>query len=220
MGRSAHTWPARWGRPASAVVAPAGRTLGLLLGTLRKAIAMSPMRLIRHPLAVTAVLTAALALGGASAASATTHAAYAAHVAQTEPVNLYLYVGDGNLVPQVEPTHIYTADGTIIEEQGAALPAPYGAAGTKYPGWFWSLYPTGASLGWASLNGTTVIQDVIGAGWAPLSAPYTGSYYYKCLEYLPNPLVNSDENWLRWDSANGEWVAMPLAAYGDYCENQ
>jgi hypothetical protein len=184
---------------------------------------MSLMRLIRTPLAVVAVLTAALALGGASAASATTHAAQAAqaaHVAQTEPVNLYLYVGDGNLVPQVEPTHIYTADGTIIEEQGAALPAEYGAAGQKYPGWAWSLYPTAASLGWASLNGTTVIQDVIGAGWAPLSAPYTGSYYYKCLEYLPNPLVNSDENWLRWDSANGEWVAMPLAAYGEYCENQ
>jgi hypothetical protein len=101
-----------------------------------------------------------------------------------------------------------------------SLPAPYGAAGQKYPGWAWSLYPTAASLGWASLNGTMVIQDVIGAGWAPLAAPYTGSYYYKCLEYLPNPLVNSDENWLRWNSANGEWVAMPLAAYGEYCENQ
>jgi hypothetical protein len=47
------------------------------------------------------------------------------------------------------------------------------------------------TLAFASLNGTTVIQDVIGAGWAPLPAPYTGSYYFKCLEYLPNPLVNS-----------------------------
>ena len=65
-----------------------------------------------------------------------------------------------------------------------------------------------------------MIQDVIGAGWAPLPAPYTGSYYFKCLEYLPNPLVNSDENWLRWDSANGKWLAMPLADYGEYCENQ
>jgi hypothetical protein len=175
---------------------------------------MSLMRLIRNPLAVIAVLTAALALGGASAASATTHAA------QTEPVNLYLYPGNGSFVPQVEPAKIVTADGTIIDEQGASLPAPYGAAGQKYPGWAWSLYPTAASLGWASLNGTMVIQDVIGAGWAPLAAPYTGSYYYKCLEYLPNPLVNSDENWLRWNSANGEWVAMPLAAYGEYCENQ
>ena len=75
---------------------------------------MSPMRLIRNPLAVIAVLSAALALGGASAASAATHAA------QTEPVNLYLYVGNGNLVPQVEPTQIYTADGTIVDEQGQA----------------------------------------------------------------------------------------------------
>jgi hypothetical protein len=175
---------------------------------------MSSTRRTRNSLAAVAVLSAALALGGASAASATTHAA------QTEPVNLYLYVGNGNLVPQVEPTHIYTADGTIIDEQGQPLPPPAGAAGSKYPGWFWSLTPTGASLVWASLNGTTVIGDVIGAGWAPLPAPYTGSYYYKCLEYLPNPLVNSAENWLRWDSANGEWLAMPLADYGEYCENQ
>jgi hypothetical protein len=175
---------------------------------------MSSTRRTRNSLAAVAALSAALALGGASAASATTHAA------QTEPVNLYLYVGNGNLVPQVEPTHIYTADGTIIDEQGAPLPPPAGAAGSKYPGWFWSLTPTGASLVWASLNGTTVIGDVIGAGWAPLPAPYTGSYYYKCLEYLPNPLVNSAENWLRWDSANGEWLAMPLADYGEYCENQ
>ena len=56
---------------------------------------MSPMRLIRNPLAVIVFLGAALALGGASAASATTHAA------QTEPKNLYLYVGNSNLVPQV-----------------------------------------------------------------------------------------------------------------------
>src|ERR1700730_12812717 len=106
---------------------------------------MSPIRLIRNPLAVIAVLSAALALGGASAASAATHAA------QTEPKNLYLYVGNGNLVPQVEPTHIYTADGTIIDEQGAPLPALYGAAGQKYPGWAWSLIPTRASLAWANL---------------------------------------------------------------------
>ena len=86
---------------------------------------MSSMRPIRNPLAAVAVLSAALALGGASAASATTH------VAQTEPTNLYLYVGNGNLVPQVEPTQIYTADGTIIDEQGKPLPAPYGAAGEK-----------------------------------------------------------------------------------------
>ena len=175
---------------------------------------MSLMRLTRTSFTAVAVLSAALALGGASAASAATHAA------QTQPKNLYLYVGNGNLVPQVEPTQIYTADGTIIDEQGQPLPAPYGAAGTKYPGWAWSLSPTAASLGWASLNGTKVIQDVIGAGWAPLPAPYTGSYYYKCLEYLPNPLVNGTENWLRWDYANGEWVDMPLAAYGEYCENQ
>jgi hypothetical protein len=177
---------------------------------------MSPMRLIRNSLAVTAVLGAALGLGlgGASTASATTHAA------GTEPVNLYLYAGNGSFVPQVEPTEIITADGTIIDEQGKPLPAPYGTAGQKYPGWSWSLTPTAASLAWASLNGTHVIQDVIGAGWAPLSAPYTGSYYYKCLEYLPNPLVNGNENWLRWDPANGEWLAMPLAAYGEYCENQ
>ena len=175
---------------------------------------MSPMRLIRNSLAVIPVLSAALALGGASAASAATHAA------ATEPVNLYLYVGNGSFVPQVEPTHIYTADGTIIDEQGEPLPAPYGAAGEKYPGWTWSLSPTAANLPWANLNGTKVIQDVIGAGWAPLSAPYAGSYYFKCLEYLPNPLVNGDENWLRWDSANGEWLAMPLADYGEYCENQ
>ena len=175
---------------------------------------MSPMRLIRNPLTAVAFLSAALALGGASAASATTHAA------ETQPKNLYLYVGNGNLVPQVEPTQIYTADGTIIDEQGKPLPAPYGAAGQKYPGWTWSLTPTAASLPWANLNGTKVIQDVIGAGWAPLPAPYAGSYYFKCLEYLPNPLVNSDENWLRWDSASGKWLAMPLAAYGEYCENQ
>jgi hypothetical protein len=173
---------------------------------------MSPTRLIRNSLAVTAVLSAALALG-ASAASATTRA-------PTQPTNLYLYAGDGNLVPQVEPARIGTPDGTIIEDQGKPLAAPYGAAGQKYPGWTWSLTPTAASLPWASLNGTTVIQDVIGAGWAPLPAPYTGSYYYKCLEYLPNPLVNNDENWLRWDSANGQWLAMPLADYGQYCENQ
>jgi hypothetical protein len=174
---------------------------------------MSAKRKIRKPLTV-AVLSAALALGGASAASAATHAT------QTEPVNLYLYVGNGSKVPQVEPTHIYTADGTIIDEQGAPLPAPYGATGSKYPGWAWSLTPTAASLGWANLNGTKVIQDVIGAGWAPLSGAYAGSYYYKCLEYLPNPLVNSAENWLRWDSTSADWVAMPLAAYGEYCENQ
>jgi hypothetical protein len=175
---------------------------------------MFPTRKIRNSLAVIAVTSAALALGGAAAASAATRAA------PTEPVNLYLYPGNGSFVPEVEPTQIYTADGTIIDEQGKPLPAPYGATGQKYPGWYWSLYPTGASLGWANLNGTTVIQDVIGAGWAPLAAPYTGSYYYKCLEYLPNPLVNGTENWLRWDSANGEWLAMPLAAYGEYCENQ
>jgi hypothetical protein len=175
---------------------------------------MSLMRLTRTSFTAVAVLSAALALGGASAAGAATHAA------QTQPKNLYLYVGNGNLVPQVAPAQIYTADGTIIDEQGQPLPAPYGTAGSKYPGWAWSLSPTAASLGWASLNGTKVIQDVIGAGWAPLPAPYTGSYYYKCLEYLPNPLVNGTENWLRWDSANGEWVDMPLAAYGEYCENQ
>jgi hypothetical protein len=175
---------------------------------------MSLMRLIRNPLTVTAVLSAALALSGASAASAATHAA------QTEPVNLYLYVGNGNRVPQVEPTHIYTADGTIIDEQGAPLPPPYGAVGSKYPGWFWSLKPTGASLGWANLNGTKVIADVIGAGWAPLPAPYAGSYYFKCLEYVANPNVNLTGTWQRWDSASGKWLAMPLADYGQYCENQ
>jgi len=175
---------------------------------------MSPMRQIRNPLAVIAVLSAALALGGAASASAATQAA------ATKPVNLYLYAGNGSFIPQVEPTQIYTADGTIIDEQGKPLPAPYGTAGEKYPGWAWSLSPTAADLPWASLNGTKVIQDVIGAGWAPLSAPYTGSYYFKCLEYLPNPLVNSAENWLRWDSANGKWLAMPLADYGEYCENQ
>ena len=175
---------------------------------------MSPMRLIRNSLPVIAVLSAALALGGASAASAATHAV------QTEPKNLYLYVGNGNLVPQVEPTQIYTADGTIFEEQGKPLPTPYGTAGGKYPSWTWSLTPTAASLPWANLSGTKVIQDVIGAGWAPLPAPYTGSYYFKCLEYLPNPLVNSDENWLRWNSADGKWLAMPVADYGEYCENQ
>jgi len=78
---------------------------------------MFPMRPIRNPLAAIAVLSAALALGGASAASADTHAA------QTAPKNLYLYVGNGNLVPQIEPTQIYTADGTIIDEQGKPLPA-------------------------------------------------------------------------------------------------
>jgi hypothetical protein len=176
---------------------------------------MSFKRLIPNSLAVIAVgvVGAALALGAGSAANASTHPA------QTEPVNLYLYVGNGNLVPQVEPTQIYTADGTIIDEQGQPLPAPYGVTGSKYPGWAWSLTPTAASLSWASLNGTSVISDVIGAGWAPLAAPYTGSYYYKCLEYVPNPLVDS-QNWLRWDSANGDWVAMPLADYGEYCENQ
>jgi hypothetical protein len=30
MGRSAHTWRARWGRPAPAVKAPARLTVGLL----------------------------------------------------------------------------------------------------------------------------------------------------------------------------------------------
>jgi hypothetical protein len=108
---------------------------------------MSLIRLTRTSLAAVAVLSAALALGGAPAAGATTHAA------QAEPVNLYLYVGNGNFVPQVAPTTIYTADGTIIDEQGQPLPAPYGTAGTKYPGWAWSLSPTAASLGWASLNG-------------------------------------------------------------------
>lgn len=175
---------------------------------------MSRMRLIRNPLAAIAMLSTALVLGGASAASAATHAT------PTEPVNLYLYTGNGNRVPQVEPAEIHTADGTIIDEQGQPLPAPYGAAGQKYPGWAWSLTPTAASLTWASLNGTTVVGDVIGAGWAPLPAPYTGSYYFKCLEYLPNPLVNGVENWLRWDSANGKWLVMPLAGYGEYCENQ
>jgi hypothetical protein len=179
---------------------------------------MTPLRLIRNSLPAIVALSAALALGAAPAASAAT--THTARPAQTEPVNLYLYTGNGNLVPQVEPAQIYTADGTIIDEQGQPLPAPYGAAGQQYPGWSWSLYPTAASLGWASLNGTTVIQDVIGAGWAPLPAPYTGSYYYKCLEYLPSPLVNGNANWLRWDSANGEWLAMPLADYGTYCENQ
>jgi hypothetical protein len=43
---------------------------------------------------------------------------------------------------------------------------------------------------------------MIGAGRAPLPALYTGSYRYKCLEYLPNPLVNSAESCLRWDYAN------------------
>jgi hypothetical protein len=51
-------------------------------------------------------------------------------------------------------------------------------------------------------------------------ARYAGSYYYKCLEYLPNPNVNLTENWQRWESASGEWLAMPLADYGEYCENQ
>ena len=73
------------------------------------------MRLIRNPLAVIAVLSAALALGGPSAASAATH------VAKTEPVNLYLYTGKGSFVPKVKPTKIYTADGTIIDEQGQPL---------------------------------------------------------------------------------------------------
>jgi hypothetical protein len=172
------------------------------------------MRVTRNSLTAVAVLSAALALGGMSAASASTQAA------QTQPANLYLYAGNGNFVPQVEPAQIYTADGTIITEQGQPLPAPYGGAGQKYPGWAWSLRPTAASLGWANLNGTKVIQDVIGAGWAPLPAPYTGSYYYKCLVYLPNPLVNGAENWLRWDSASGDWVDMPLADYGEYCGNQ
>jgi hypothetical protein len=88
---------------------------------------MFSMPSIRNALAAVAVLSAALALGGASAASAATHAP------QTEPINLYLYVGNGNLVPQVEPTQIYTADGTIIDEQGKPLPAPYGAAGRSTP---------------------------------------------------------------------------------------
>ena len=61
---------------------------------------------------------------------------------------------------------------------------------------------------------------MIGAGWAPLGAPYTGGYYFKCLEYVPNPLVNSNEVWLRWDRASDKWLDMPLAAYGEYRENQ
>ena len=75
MGRSAHTRGLD-GPPGPCRQTPAGLTLGLLLRSApRKAIAMSLMRLIRNPLAVIAVLTAALALGGASAASASTHAA-------------------------------------------------------------------------------------------------------------------------------------------------
>ena len=57
-------------------------------------------------------------------------------------------------------------------------------------------------------------------GLGSAAAPYTGSYYYKCLEYLPNPLVSSSEKWLRWDPAGGKWLDMPLAAYGEYRENQ
>jgi hypothetical protein len=38
--------------------------------------------------------------------------------------------------------------------------------------------------------------------------------------YLPNPLVNSAENWLRWDASTDKWLVMPLADYGEYCENQ
>ncbi len=122
---------------------------------------MSLMRLTRTSFTAAAVLSGALALGGASAASAATPAA------QTEPKNLYLYAGNGNFVPQVAPAQIYTADGTIIDKESRSR--PYGTAGSKYPGWAWSLSPTAASLGWANLNGTKVIQDVIGAGWAPLS---------------------------------------------------
>ena len=89
------------GRPAPAARLRAGSRWGYCFAPApRKAITMSLMRLIRNPLAVIAVLTAALALGGASAASATTHAA------QTEPVNLYLYPGNGSFVPQVEPAKI------------------------------------------------------------------------------------------------------------------
>ena len=64
-----------------------------------------------------------------------------------------------------------------------------------------------------------MIQDVIGAGWAPLPGPYTGSYYYKCLEYVP-PLVNSNETWLRWNPASGKWLDLPLADYGECRESQ
>ena len=35
MGRSAHTWRARWGRTAPAVKAPAGLTVGLLFRSRR-----------------------------------------------------------------------------------------------------------------------------------------------------------------------------------------
>jgi hypothetical protein len=85
----------------------------------------------------------------------------------------------------------------------------------------WSIDPVpGTDRTWPACRQGELASGLVGAGWAPLPAPYTGSYYYKCLEYLPNPLVSSNANWLRWDSATGDWQAMPLAQYGTYCENQ
>jgi hypothetical protein len=165
------------------------------------------MRLIRT-LPVLVAVGAALVLAAPVASSAA-----------TKPANLYLYIGSGTKI-QIKPQVLSTSVGTIKLLTGQPMPPGPGRPAT-YPGWHWSLTPTAASALFANLSGK-VVGDLIGAGWAPLSGEYAGSFYFKCLTYLTDPNVTSAQAWLRWDAAAHTWKKFTYnsTTYGEYCENQ
>ncbi|HSX00336.1 MAG TPA: hypothetical protein VLH38_04840 [Patescibacteria group bacterium] len=167
----------------------------------------------RFLMVLPALIVSCLPLFFGSIASATPNCATNPPTTTPPAKNLYIFTGNGSFTPTSIPKYIYTADGTIINECGQSLPAPYGTATSTYPNWIWNYSQTGAALGWANLNGTKVIQNVIAMGFGKmgkLSAAYTGSFYVKCLQYTPNPSVGV-QKYLQWDSSNGTWVSITSA---------
>jgi hypothetical protein len=190
-----------------------------------------PMRL----LAVIAVLCGVLALAGASAVSA------AAHAAKT--VTYYLYTGEGenkvivSTSPGQKPEMIYTAHGTIIDEFGETLPAPYGGPGSTYPGWR-GAGSSDVSLNLANLNsaggtsncsygetGCAVIDDVIADTWGPLTG---GDRYFKCIVYYNTQVTGSapgdwkltTEEYLYWPKGHsGKWKSIKATEANKDCIN-
>ena len=129
---------------------------------------MLSLRLIRNSLAITAIFSAALALGGGASVASAAAPGFPGTL-PTEGPGVYLYPGGAVTTPvqltgtiSSAPAAIQTQDGTILIGSGP-LPPGDGLRGQDYAGWVWTLTPTKAQLTWANLNNAgTVIQNVAG----------------------------------------------------------
>jgi ABC-type transport system substrate-binding protein len=194
---------------------------------------MSPIRLTRNPLAVIAVLGAALALGGASAASATTHAALAAPSAGSAatlptPTRIVLFNGGsatpfgpavqpaGQWTVSTDPVKITTTNyGTLVEDTSLG---PIGACAAHCGEWWYDPRPSWVQLAefyWDKTNGTQVLATNLvpalanNGEWAYLG---DGTYTPLCLSWLVTASNNTYTlYYIKLSLTTHKWSEISLA---------